>query len=140
MNLFNKDFSNYLFGLDRYTKRTIAIITDVVLCVFTTWLAFYIRLEEFILLKDISFTPVLLSVVLATPIFWVFGVYRTLFRYAGLSILNTISLSTFVYGIVYFSIISIYGIKDVPRSIGILQPVLLFIGVLSARFLTKYLL
>ena len=140
MNIFNKDISKYLFGLDRYTKRAIAIITDVLLCVIAVWLAFFIRLEELILLKDISFTPVLLSVVLAIPIFWIFGVYRTLFRYAGLSILNTISLSTFVYGLVYFSIISIYGIKDIPRSIGILQPILLFIGFLSSRFLTKYLL
>jgi len=140
MNIFNKDISKYLFGLDRYTKRAIAIITDVLLCVIAVWLAFFIRLEELILLKDISFTPVLLSVVLAIPIFWIFGVYRTLFRYAGLSILNTISISTFVYGLVYFSIISIYGIKDIPRSIGILQPILLFIGFLSSRFLTKYLL
>ena len=140
MNLFNKNLSKQLFGLDRYIKRVIAIITDVFLCMIAVWLAFFIRLEELILLKDISYTPVLLSVFLAIPIFWIFGIYRTLFRYAGLSILNTISLSTFVYGLVYFSIISIYGIKDIPRSIGILQPVLLFIGVLSSRFFTKFLL
>ena len=140
MNLFNKGFSKRLFSLDRYTKKVIAIITDVILCVFTVWLAFYIRLEEFILLKDINHIPVLLSVVLAISIFWVLGIYRTLFRYAGVPILNTISLSTFVYGLVYFSIIGIYGIKDIPRSIGILQPILLFIGVLSSRFLTKFLL
>ena len=140
MNLFNKDISKQLFSLDRYTKKTIAIIADVILCVFAVWLAFYIRLEEFIILKDINYTPVLLSVILAIPIFWVFGVYRTLFRYAGISILNTISLSTFVYGLVYFSIIGIYGIKDIPRSIGILQPMLLYIGVLSSRFFTKFIL
>jgi FlaA1/EpsC-like NDP-sugar epimerase len=140
MNLFNKNISKQLFGLDRYAKRTIAITADILICVLAVWLAFFIRLEELILLKDISFTPVLLSVFLVIPIFWIFGVYRTLFRYAGLSILNIISLSTFVYGLVYFSIISIYGIKDVPRSIGILQPVLLLIGVLSLRFFTKFLL
>ena len=110
MNLFNKNISKQLLSLGRYTKITIAITADVLVCVLAVWLAFFIRLEELILLKDISFTPVLLSVVLAIPIFWIFGVYRTLFRYAGLSILNTISLSTFVYGLVYFSIISIYGI------------------------------
>jgi len=138
--MINKNFSDKIFSLHRNSKRGIAITTDTFLCVFTLWLAFLIRLEKFILLKDISFIPVLLSVVLAIPIFWVFGVYRTLFRYASLSILNTISISTFVYGLVYFSIISIYGIKDIPRSIGILQPILLFIGVLSSRFLTKFLL
>jgi len=138
--MINKNFSDKIFSLHRNSKRGIAITTDTFLCVFTLWLAFLIRLEKFILLKDISFIPVLLSVVLAIPIFWIFGVYRSLFRYAGLSILNTISISTFVYGLVYFSIISIYGIKDIPRSIGILQPILLFIGVLSSRFLTKFLL
>ena len=55
MNIFNKDISKYLFGLDRYTKRAIAIIIDVLLCVIAVWLAFFIRLEEFILLKDIGF-------------------------------------------------------------------------------------
>ena len=54
MNLFNIEISKYLFGLDRYTKRAIAIITDVLLCVIAVWLAFFIRLEEYILLKDIS--------------------------------------------------------------------------------------
>ena len=140
MNLFNKNFSKHLFGLDRYSKRAIVIIADVVLCVIAVWLAFFIRLEELILLKDINYTPILLSIVLVVPIFWIMGIYTTLFRYAGLSILNTISLSTFVYGLVYFSIISIYGIKDIPRSIGILQPMLLCIGVLSSRFFTKFIL
>jgi FlaA1/EpsC-like NDP-sugar epimerase len=140
MNLFNKDFSKYLFGLHRYIKKVLAITIDIILCVFAIWLAFYIRLEEFILLKDINYNIILLSVTLVLPIFWVFGVYRTLFRYAGLSILNTIGLSTFVYGLVYFLIIAIYGIKDVPRSIGILHPILLFVGVLSSRFFVKFLL
>ena len=102
MNIFNKDISKYLFGLDRHTKKTIAIIIDVLLCVIAVWLAFFIRLEELILLKDISYIPVLLSIIFIIPIFWIFGVYRTLFRYAGLSILNIISLSTFIYGLFYF--------------------------------------
>ena len=81
MNLFNKDISRRLLNLDRYVKIFIAIFTDVILCLFAVWLAFFIRLEELILLKDINFIPVLFSVVLAVPIFWIFGVYRTLFRY-----------------------------------------------------------
>jgi FlaA1/EpsC-like NDP-sugar epimerase len=140
MKIYNKDFSNYMFALDRYIKRAIAIFVDITLCVFAVWFAFFLRFEELILIKDINLISVLISIVLAIPIFWVFGVYRTLFRYAGLSILFSITLSIFVYGLVYFAIISIYGIKDIPRSIGILQPILLFLGVLSSRFIAKFLL
>lgn len=141
MKIYNNNYlSKNIFFLNRYTKITIAVLLDIVLCLFAFWLAFYLRLEELILLKDINIVPVLISIIFVIPIFWAFGVYRTLFRYASLSILTTIFLSTFVYGVIYFSIISIYGIKGVPRSIGILQPILLFLGVCISRLLVKFLL
>jgi FlaA1/EpsC-like NDP-sugar epimerase len=125
--MIDKNFSEKIFSLHRYSKRGIAITTDIFLCVFTLWLAFYLRLEELVLLKDIGLTPILLTIFLAIPIFWLSGLYRTLFRYSGISILSTISLSVAVYGLIFFSIISLYGIAGVPRSIGVIQPVLLFV-------------
>jgi len=138
--MFNKNFSDKIFSLHRYSKRGIAITTDIFLCVFTLWLAFYLRLEELVLFKDIGLTPILLTIFLAIPIFWVSGLYRTLFRYSGISILSTISLSVTVYGLIFFSIISFYGITGVPRSIGVIQPVLLFVFLITKRFSLKYLL
>ena len=134
------EIKNNFFSLNRYSKRIIAISSDLFLCFFTVWFAYYLRLEEFILLKDFNFSPVIISIITAIPIFWAFGLYRTLFRYANLSILYTISLSAFVYGFVYFLIISINGIQGVPRSIGIIQPILLFLGISASRFLVKFLL
>jgi FlaA1/EpsC-like NDP-sugar epimerase len=138
--MFNKNLSEKIFLIHRYTKRGIAITTDVFLCVFTLCLAFYLRLEELVLLKDIGLTPILLTIFLAIPIFWLSGLYRTLFRYSGISILSTISLSVAVYGLIFFSIISLYGITGVPRSIGVIQPVLLFVLLIIKRFSLKYLL
>ena len=138
--MFIKNFSGKIFSLHRYSKRGIAITTDIFLCVFTLWLAFYLRLEELVLLKDIGLTPILLTIFLAIPIFWVNGLYRTLFRYSGISILSTISLSVAVYGLIFFSIISLYGITSVPRSIGVIQPILLFVFLIIKRFSLKYLL
>ena len=62
------------------------------------------------------------------PIFWSFGLYRTIYRYSGTSIFLTILSATFVYGLIYFSVIGVYSIEGVPRTIGILQPMLLFFG------------
>src|SRR6056300_1559085 len=138
--MFNKNFSDKIFSLHRYSKRGIAIATDTYLCVFTLWLAFYLRIEELVLFKDIGLTPILLTIFLAIPIFWLSGLYRTLFRYSGISILSTISLSVTAYGLIFFSIISLYGITGVPRSIGIIQPVLLFVFLITQRFSLKYLL
>ena len=46
MSNYIKEFSNYILALKVYTKRIIAIINDVGLCVLCTWLAFVLRLEE----------------------------------------------------------------------------------------------
>ena len=102
MGILIKEFLSSILSLHRYAKRTIAIITDAVLCFICTWLAFTLRLEELILLKDFNFYPALISVIIALPIFWLFGLYRTIFRYTGLSIVLNILTSTFVYGLIFF--------------------------------------
>ena len=135
-----KKFLNSILSLHRYSKRTIAIITDIGLCTLCTWLAFALRLEEFILFKNFNFYPVFVSIIIAIPVFWLFGLYRTIFRYTGLSIILNILASTFVYGLFYFLIVGFYGIQGVPRSIGIIQPMLLFFGIIGSRLAIKYIL
>tara|TARA_B100000787_G_scaffold168463_1_gene157266 strand:- start:268 stop:2181 length:1914 start_codon:yes stop_codon:yes gene_type:complete len=134
------EFSNNILSLPRYLKRTIAMITDAGLCVLCTWFAFILRLEELILFKDFNFTPVFMSVMIAIPIFWLFGLYRTIFRFTGISIIFTILTSTFIYGLFYFLVIGVFGISGVPRSIGVLQPMLLFFAIITSRIGIKYIL
>jgi FlaA1/EpsC-like NDP-sugar epimerase len=135
-----KEFSSSILSLNRYSKRTIVMITDIALCTLCTWLAFFIRLEELILFKDFIFYPTATSVIIAIPTLWLFGVYRTFFRYTSLSIIFTITFSIFFYGVLYFLVIGVYGIQGVPRSIGILQPILLLFAIISSRLLIKYIL
>jgi FlaA1/EpsC-like NDP-sugar epimerase len=134
-----KNIIENFISLNRYTKRGLVILMDTFFCVLTLWLAFYLRLEEFVLFKEIGLTPILITIFLPISIFWVTGLYQTIFRYAGLSIISTALLSVTVYGLFFFSIISLYGIKDVPRSIGVIQPILLFIFLITSRFFIKYL-
>ena len=138
MSIFS-EISKNLLNLPRYTKRTIAIIIDLGLCIFCTWLAFYLRLEEFIRINDITTVAVLISISLAIPIFWLMGLYKTIFRFAGSSILVTVFVATFAYSLLYFSVIGIYGIQGIPRSIGIIQPILLFLSISGSRIFIKFL-
>ena len=129
-----------ILNLTRFTKRTIVIIVDLCLCVLCTWFAFYLRLDQLISIQGVALPAVIVSVVLALPIFWLLGLYRTIFRYSGLSIMFSVSITLIVYGLLYFLVFGVYGVVGVPRSIGILQPMLLFFAVVSSRLFAKFLL
>ena len=131
--------TNNIVNLPRYAKRIIALIIDIGLCVICTWLAFYLRLEQFIKINDITIIPVLISIILAIPIFWLLGLYKTMIRFAGSSIIFTVAVATLAYGLLYFAIIGIYGILEIPRSIGIIQPLLLFLSISISRVIIRYL-
>ena len=133
-------FSTSILSLSRYSKRSIAIITDILLCIICLWLALVIRLEEVVYITDLNFHSAFISIMLAIPIFWLFGLYRIIFRFTGLSIIFTIFASTFIYGLLYFLAIGIYSINGVPRAIGILQPMLLFFAIMISRLSVKYVL
>ena len=134
------EFTKNIISLHRYAKRSIAFITDIGLCILATWLAYVIRLEELVLFVDFNFYSALLSVLIAIPIFWITGLYRTIFRYTSLSIILNIMFSSLVYGLLYFIVIGVYNINGVPRSIGVLQPMILFFGIIGSRLSVKYFL
>jgi FlaA1/EpsC-like NDP-sugar epimerase len=133
-------FAKSILNLPRFAKQIIAIIVDLSLCVLCTWFAFYLRLDEFISIQGVALVAAMLSAVLALPIFWLFGLYKTIFRYSGLSIMFSVSIALLVYGLLYFLFFGVYGVVGIPRSIGILQPMLLFFAVVSSRLFVKYLL
>lgn len=149
MDNYIKKISNNTLSLSRYSKRSIAILTDTLLCILCSWIAFVVRSEYWIYLKptvelsllyqDLNFKSALLSVIIALPIFWLFGLYRTIFRYTGFSIFFTILLSSLIYGLLYFTL-GVYGVKLVPRPIGFFQPILLFCAILTSRLAVKYIL
>ena len=127
-----------ILNLPRFAKQIIAIIVDLSLCVLCVWFAFYLRLDEFISIRGTAVIATMVSVALAPPVFWLLGLYRTIFRYSGLSIMFSVSIALLIYGFLYFLIFGIYGVAGIPRSIGILQPMLLFFAIASSRLFAKY--
>jgi len=128
-----------ILNLPRFAKQIVAIIVDLSLCILCTWFAFYLRLDQFISIRGVALTAVIVSVALVLPVFWLLGLYKTIFRYSGLSIMFSVSIALLVYGFLYFSIFGVYGVVGIPRSIGILQPMLLFFAIVSSRLFIKYL-
>ena len=140
MNNLRNQFFFRILNLHRYSKRLIVILIDISLCILCTWFSYIIRLEEIILLKDFNFYPSLISVSIAIPILWLFGSYKTILRYSNSSIIFNILTSLIVYSAIYFLIIAVYTIQGVPRSIGAIQPMILFFGIVFSRFTMKFII
>ena len=127
----------FLLDLPKISKVAISLIVDCLLCVISTWFSFYLRLGE-IPVSFLLLWPSIISILFATPIFYFSGLYRTIFRYSGWPAMLTVSKSIFFYGLVFSFVISIITLKDVPRTIGIIQPLLLFFAVGGSRALIRF--
>jgi FlaA1/EpsC-like NDP-sugar epimerase len=132
-----------MLALPRLAKRLIALSVDMALCVFTVWLAFYLRLDEFVSLTGGSewatglVWAILVSVALALPIFVVSGFYRAIFRYSGWPALLTVGRAVGAYGLLYACVFTVFGVAGVPRTVGLIQPMLLLFLVGASRALAR---
>lgn len=127
----------FLLDLPRDIKLIISLAVDSSLCIFTVWVAFFLRQGEFPTLKN-ALIPSILSIIFAIPTFYFSGLYRTIFRYSGWPAMLTVSKSIIIYGFLFSILITLFSFRDVPRTIGIIQPLLLFFMVGGSRALIRY--
>ncbi|MFL0415840.1 polysaccharide biosynthesis protein [Sphingomonas sp. 179-A 2A2 NHS] len=73
------------------------------------------------------------SVALALPIFAAMGVYRPVFRHAESTGQTQILLASLVYALAYVAIFTAWSVPGVPRTVGVIQPVLLFVFMIMVR-------
>lgn len=111
---------------------------DVLLCLFTVWLAFGLRLDNWSLFQGGLFFAIVISLSFSIPIFNFFGLYRAIARYAGSAVFYSIITAFISYGLLFFLTFTIIGIGNVPRSIGVIQPLLFFIAIGAVRLLALY--
>jgi len=126
-------FAAPVLSLPRFAKRMVVLIIDMGLCVLTVWLAYYLRLGEFITLSGNAMLTTGLSMAIALPVFIVMGLYRAIFRYSGWPALLAVAQAIGIYGLLYASIFTAMGVSGVPRTIGIIQPILLLLFVGASR-------
>ena len=137
MNRVLKALAEPALSLPRAVKRGAALIADAVFCVLSAWLAFYLRLGEFVGLGEPLLAVVLASVVLALPVFVTSGLYRAIFRYSGFPAMVALARAMLIYGVMFAVVFSLVGVDGVPRTVGLIQPILLLVFVGASRALTR---
>jgi len=127
-----------ILSLSRVAKRLVVFGVDACICVLTVWFAYYLRMGEWVSLRGEPMTAVYISLALALPIFVSCGLYRAIFRYSGWPALLTVAKAILIYGFFYAAIIITMGFTGVPRTLGLIQPILLLLSVGFTRALASY--
>ena len=128
-----------LVYMPRPAKRFIVLLVDVALCFVATWLALYLRFGEIVPISGNRWVAVGLALALL-PVLWSFGLYRTIFRYLGFEGLLAVARAVLVFGFFYATVFAFLGVADVPRTVGVIQPILAFLLIAASRVSMRSLL
>jgi FlaA1/EpsC-like NDP-sugar epimerase len=127
-----------LLNLPRSVKRGVVMCCDAIICAFSVWLAFGLRLDQWGYFQGQQWIVLLAAIGFSFPLFISFGLYRAIFRYVGSAALASMARVFIIYTSLFFCTFTLFGVDDVPRSIGVIQPILLFIGIGASRYFVRY--
>ncbi len=114
------------------------MMLDVALAVVAMWMAFSLRLDLLHWPADMQWVAYALAPVLAIPVFIKFGLYRAIFRYTGLAALTATAQAVAVYGVILCILLQWHQWSGIPRTIGLLQPVIFLVLVGVSRALARF--
>jgi len=127
-------------SLPRIIKSLIMCISDALIVIAVLLIAFYLRLGFFYWPQDDQLLAILGAPLIAIPIFYSFGLYRSIIRYIGSKALFTIiqaaTLYAGVWGLIDYMVVSIEG---TPRSVILINWMLAIIAIGSSRLIAKWL-
>ena len=114
------------------------VALDLVLALFATWLAYTLRLDALHWPSGPQWWVYLLAPLLSIPIFIRFGLYRAIFRYTGQAALQATGMAVLIYGVILTGILLWMQWPMVPRSLGVLQPLIFLFLVGASRALARF--
>lgn len=133
----NKSLSDGLAALPRWAKQMLAIGSDAVACCASVIFAYYLRTGMLPPASLALAITLALALAVTVPIFVVMGLYRAIFRYSGAAATRAIVYAVAIAAAPMVVLLTIVGVHGVPRTIGILQPILMVLFVLLSRLLVR---
>ncbi len=131
--------------INRYNKIAIKILNDVFISLFSTWAALSLRLDKIYLPSSYvwhekTFLIFIIAIIYFLIIFYIFKIYYSVIRFSGLKTLTNIILVGIVYATIFSATLFILKINGIPRSIGIIQPIIFILLVILSRIVAVQLI
>lgn len=134
----NNIIKQFLINLPRPIKKGLVFFLDLLICGLSVWLTYGLRLDQWGDLEGKQWMLLWAAIGFSFPLFIYFGLYRAIFSYVGSAAFLSITHVFVVYTGIIFCIFSLIGVDKLPWSIGIIQPLLLFIGISVSRYFIRY--
>ena len=93
---------NFLISRSNFTKRTLIILTDLVLISLSLWLALSLEHKTIYSLDNISFDIGLIYLIIAILVFTLFDLYRSIIRYMGFNEIWSITKAVTVFSTISY--------------------------------------
>jgi FlaA1/EpsC-like NDP-sugar epimerase len=139
MYILNSFFKKLLL-INRFYKKFIVFFTDIIISILCVWISFSIRYESYRIPLDHEVIIFYIAILIFIPVFLYFKIYNIVHQHLGLSSLLQIIFASFFNGVIFFLIIIAFEFSHIPRSIGIIYPVLFSIFILLSRIIINYLI
>lgn len=133
------NFSRFL-ALPREIKVFMMMLVDSCLCCLSVWFSYYLRLGNFSTPIEWMFAPISLSIIISFFIFWFMDIYKNISRSFDRYNIVKLFKAVLIYSIIFFVIITIFSIEHVPRTVGLIQPILYLFLLYFQRLILNYLL
>lgn len=113
------------------------VAVDIALCAVAVLLGIWLRLGALpapSLKLALVIAVVTVSVI---PIFAALGLYRTIVRHSGLATMKTVAQGVLLASIPIVAIVTMMGVPTIPRTVGIIAPILLLLLVIWSRIAAR---
>ena len=139
----NANVKFLILALPRPIKRLIVMTSDAGTAIFSVWLAYYLRTGLILSFwpPQNGYFPLLAcvaAVVICIPVFMATGLYRAIFRYSDVPAMLTVGKAIAVYGVIYITVFTIFQIDGVPRTVGVIQPMIMLLLIACTRFAARF--
>jgi FlaA1/EpsC-like NDP-sugar epimerase len=131
-----------LIKLPRHSKQLLMVVFDILVITSSLFAAFYLRLGYFYFPVEYErlFISILISPVLAIPIFFRFGLYREVIRYVSFEsiwgIIQAVTLYAVIWGLLAFMVTNW---TVFPRSVILINWLLVLLIIAGSRLFSRWL-
>lgn len=122
----------------RRLKAAMLISADIMFVLFGLWGAFSLRWGEYYQPVGKIWYLFVVAPMCAVPIFIRLGLYRAIIRYIETRALWTIMQATTLYAMIFAFFLYESGIKNVPRTVSLLNWLIILLLVCSSRFFARW--